>query len=67
MGELLKRGLVFCNKYLDLGVNIFRRIHESKIWYSLGPSQTSKVDFFAEILFGCKSLTFFVKGCNLEV
>ena len=67
MGELLKRGLVFCNKYLDLGVNIFGRIHESKIWYSLGLSQTSKADFFAEIVFGCKPLTFFVKAYNLEV
>ena len=61
MGELLQRGLVFCVKSLDLvEVLIFGgMIHQSKSCYSLGPSQTSKVDFFAEIVFGCKPLTFF--------
>ena len=49
------------------GVNIWGRIHQSKSWYSLGHSQTSKVDFLAEIVFGCKPLTFFVKGYNLGV
>ena len=49
------------------GVNIWVRIRQSKRWYSLGPSQTSKVDFFAEIVFGCKPLTFFVKGYTLDV
>ena len=39
-------------------VNIWGRIHQNKSWYSLGPSQISKVDFFAEIIFGCKPLTF---------
>ena len=49
------------------GVNIWGRIHEIKSWYSLEPSHTSKVVFFAEIVFGCKPLTFFVKGYNLDV
>ena len=49
------------------GVNIWGRIHQSKSWYSLGHSQTCKVDFLAEIVFGCKPLTFFVKGYNLGV
>ena len=44
------------------GVNILDRIHQSKSWYSLGPSQTSKVDLFAEIVFGYKLLTFIVKA-----
>ena len=34
------------------GVDISCRINQSKSWYSLEPSQTSKVDFFAEIVFG---------------
>ena len=49
------------------GVNIWDRIRQSNSWYSLGPSQTSKVDFFAEIFFGCKPLTFLVKGYTLDV
>ena len=69
MGELLQRGLVFCVKSLDLvEVLIFGgMIHQSKSCYSLGPSQTSKVDFFAEIVFGCKPLTFFIQCHNLDV
>ena len=45
------------------GINIWRsRIHRCKSWYYFGPSQTSKLDFFfAEIVFGWKPLTFFVK------
>ena len=35
------------------GVNIWgNRIHQSKSWYYLGYPQTSKVEFFAEIVFG---------------
>ena len=49
------------------GINIWDRIHQSKSWYSLRPSQTSKVNFFAEIIFSCKPLTFFVKGYNLDI
>ena len=50
------------------GVNIWGRIHQNKSkGYSLGPSQTSKVVVFAEIFYGCKPLTFFVKGYNLDV
>ena len=49
------------------GVNIWGSgIPESKSWYYLGPSQTSKVEFFAEIVFGYKPLTFFVKSSNLD-
>ena len=36
------------------GVNIWGRAHESKSWYSLGPSHTSKMNFFTEIVFSCK-------------
>ena len=49
------------------GVSIWGRIHQSKSWSSLGPSQTSKVDFLAEIYFGCKLFTFFAKGYHLDV
>ena len=49
------------------GVNIWSRIHQSKSWYSLGLCQTSKVDFFAEIVFGYKPLMLFVKGSILDV
>ena len=49
------------------GVNIWGRTHQSKNWYSLGSSQTSKVEFFVDIVFGCKPFTFFVKGYNLDV
>ena len=35
------------------GVNTWSsRIHQSKTWYYLGPSQTSKLEYFAEIVFG---------------
>ena len=33
------------------GANIWGRIHQGEGWYSLGPSQTSKVDFFLQKLF----------------
>ena len=50
------------------GFNTWTRIHQSKSWYYLGrPFQTSKVDFFAEIIFGYKSLTYIVKDSNLDV
>ena len=47
MGELLKRGLVFCIKSLDLvKVLIFEvGFIKVRVEYSLGPSQTSQVDF----------------------
>ena len=47
MSELLKRGLVFCIKSLDLvKVLIFQvGFIKVRVEYSLGPSQTSKVDF----------------------
>ena len=49
------------------GVNIRGMIRQSKSWHYLGPSRRSKVDFFAEIVFGYKPLTIFVKGSNLNV
>ena len=64
-------GLVFYIKSIDLeGVFIVGRgrIHQSKSWYYLGPFQTSKVEPFANIVFGYKSLIlFFVKSSNLDV
>ena len=68
MGELLKKGCILHQIFrLRGGVNIWGRIYQSKRWYSLEPSQTSKVDFFAEIVFGFKSLTFFVKCYDLVI
>ena len=68
MRGLLKSELVFCIRSIDLGdINSWEsRIHQSKGWYYLGPSQTSKVEFLAEIVFGCKPLTFFLKSSNLD-
>ena len=48
------------------GVNIWGGIYQIKSWYSLVPCQASKVNFFAEIVFGCKLLTYFVKDYNLD-
>ena len=33
----------------------------------MGRIHKSKVDFFAEIVFGCRLFTFFVKSCKLDV
>ena len=68
MDELSKRGTCILHQIFKFsgGVNIWGRVHQSKTWYSLGPSQTSKVDFFAEIVFGCKSLTLFCKRLQLR-
>ena len=59
------RGWVI-NKGAGILHQIFRfsggGIHQSESLYSLGTSQISKVDFFAEIVFSCKPLTFLVKG-----
>ena len=44
------------------GVNSWgSRIHQSKSWYYLGPSQTSKMEFFGEIVFSYKPLTLLEK------
>ena len=43
------------------------RIHQDKNWYYSGPLQTSELDLFAKIVFDNKLLSFFVKGCNLDV
>ena len=60
---------VFCIRSIDLGdVKSWEsRMHQSESWYYLGPSQTSKVEFLAEIVFGYNPLTFFVKSSNLDV
>ena len=45
------------------GFNILgSRIHQSKSWYYLGPSKTSK----AQSAFGYRPLTFFIKSSNLN-
>ena len=48
-------------------VNIWGRTYQKESWCSLRPSNTSKVDFFAEIVFGCKPGALFVHGYNLDV
>ena len=59
MSGLLKRGLVFCIKSINLvEMLIFARVGFIKVKVGiielvvLGPSQTSKVVFFTEIVFG---------------
>ena len=66
---VLKRGLVFCIKSIDLGdvLIVGRRIHQSKSWYYLGPFQTSEVELLAKIVFGYKPVTDFVKSFNLKM
>ena len=47
-------------------VNIWgNRIRQSKSWYYLGSSQTSKVDFFAEIVW-LKAINIFCKKLQLR-
>ena len=54
--------------YWFSGFNIWgSRIHQIKRWYYLGPSQTSKVESFPEIVFGYIPFNFFVKSSNLDV
>ena len=45
----------------------WRSIHQNKSCYYLGPFQTSRLKPLAEIVFGCKVLTFFVKCSNLDI
>ena len=70
MRELLKRGLVFCSKSIDLEEVLLKvgesMIHQSKCWYYLGPFQTIKAELFVKIVFGYKPLTFSVKSSNLD-
>ena len=60
MDELLKRGLVFCIKPLDLMevfVTVgFIKARISTLWDSL---KHLRWIYFAEIVFGCNLLTFF--------
>ena len=60
--ELFKRGLVFRIICKDLGevlIVVGSRTHQSESWPYLGPSYI--VEIFAEIVFGLKWLTVFVK------
>ena len=52
MGELA--GILHQTFRFSGGVNIWGRIHQSRSWYFLGPSQISNGIFFAEIVFSCK-------------
>ena len=66
---LLRRGLIFCINSIRFRGSFNSwgsRIHQSKSWYYLGPFQTSKVELFAKIVFGCKPLTFFCKELKLK-
>ena len=61
MSGLLKRGLVFCIKFIDLAEMLIfggGGIHQIKDWYYLEPSQISKVEVFAAMNFFCKKLQF---------
>ena len=68
MGESLKRELVSCIKSLNLmevlvfGVGF---IKEELVFFRTLSNILG--GFFAEIVFGCKPLTLFVKGYNLNV
>ena len=67
---LLKRGLAFCIKYIDLEEVLKvgeSSIHQSKSWYYLGPFQTFKVELFVQTIFVYKPLTYFAKIFNLDV
>ena len=67
---LLKRGLIFCIKSIDLREVLIVRgssMHQSKNRYYLGLAQTYKVELFANIDFGYKLITFAVKSSNLDV
>ena len=66
---VLKEGLVFCIKSIELKEVLIiggNRIHQSKSWYYLGPSQTSKVDFFCGNCFRLLAVNFFCKKLQLR-
>ena len=68
--SLLRRELVSYIKSIDLGellVTADSVIYQNKSWYHSGPFQISKVELFAKIVLGYKSLTFIVKSSNLDV
>ena len=67
---VIKEGLSSCIKSIDLGRALIvggGKIYRSKSWHCLGPPQSSKLELFAKIVFGCKPLTFFGKSSNLDV
>ena len=67
---LLKRGLAFCIKYIDLE-EILKvgesSIHQSKSWYYLRLFKTFKVELLAKAIFGYKPLNYFAKSYSLDV
>ena len=66
-GWIIKEGASILHQIFRFSGGIYwSRIHHSKSWYSLGLSQTSKLYFFAEIVLGCKPLTFFLKRLQLR-
>ena len=62
---VIKEGAVILNQIYTNSWG--SKIEQIKNCYYLGPSQTPKMVFFAEIVFGNKPLTFFVKSSNLNV
>ena len=66
------KGVVFSIKPMDSGevLIVGSRIHQSKTWYysfQTSNIEPSRVEVFVEIVYGYKSLTFFVKSTNLDV
>ena len=67
-GRVIKEGASILHHIFRFSGGIYwGMIHQSKSCCSLEPSQKSKVYFFAEIVFGCKLLTLFLKDNNLDV
>ena len=67
---LLKRGLAFCIKYIDLEEVLKvgeSNIHQSKSWYYLVLFKTFKVELLAKAIFGYKPLNYFAKSYSLDV
>ena len=68
MGKLLKRGLVFCIKSLDLVEVLIFVVGFIKVRVGVLQNLLKHLRWiFAEIVFGCKSLIFFVQDYNLDV
>ena len=66
---VIKEGLLSCVKSIDLGRALIvggGKIYRSKSWHCLGPPQSSKLELFAKIVFGCYPLTFFCKKLQLR-
>ena len=63
---VLKEGTSILHQFYRLK-SLRRGEGGSKSRYYLGPSQTSKVESFVEMVFGYKPLTSFLKSSNLDV